>query len=649
MPSHIARLSTLATRLADYKQRSQEEDDFDAGFIALLTSIVDVVRDAEDSGAPDLADIVNKAGSILDGAIDWAYGDGDFDFLKSYAHSNNTPLVRDSAPQPFGERIPYCLKAVSMIVTSLLGPLPQTMRDEIVSSPWTASYRPHPKSTRLSHFRNGVNTSATDATPIAQAILQARCEILSDDFPCPVNSAIAADSSALTAGIAPKLGGWKHRDPVLSLYILDETEDNDGDEEGQSSGRDSLLGRHYRSVVLEPGLSEVAYQVAMDTPRKLAFVADSSRIKSFYWGRKGEASFKNWAPARGTNVHTFDSRGGHDGPIAMLPGGRLTRAGKGSFAVWDTDKMPTHKGGKRVGKGKFKHDSWRDNECDEIELSTGSKPTSIIKLADKDQTFVPAVLTLHEPSGHMLAGENARKTAGRYGCYALDLVDGGKKVARYLGHGGFVEAFSVSPGDASVFATGCSDGYARLYDVRHPTPVMTLDAGKSGEFCSAVQLVHPDGIPVVFTGGERSQSIKTWDIRARAMVYELATGNNAVRALSWDAKRNALYAATECDYMDRNGYHHGYRRARIPKWARLYPEEAGEDDDEDMDDEEYDSDDDDSEENWPENAYHSEDSFGYAYDAGEHTLLRYGFKEDPDMRELPIYGQATLEHDGGYW
>ncbi len=131
----------------------------------------------------------------------------------------------------------------------------------------------------------------------------------------------------------------------------------------------------------------------------------------------------------------------------------------------------------------------------------------------------------------------------------------------------------------------------------------------------------------MFTGGDRSQSIKAWDIRARAMVYELATGNNAVRALSWDAKRNALYAAAECDYMDRNGYHHGYRRARIPKWAQLYPQEAGEDDDDDddddMDDEEYDSDDDDGEENWPENAYHSEDSFGYAYDAGEHTLRQF--------------------------
>ena len=38
--------------------------------------------------------------------------------------------------------------------------------------------------------------------------------------------------------------------------------------------------------------------------------------------------------------------------------------------------------------------------------------------------------------------------------------------------------------------------------------------------------------------------MKAWDIRARAAVYELATGNNAVRALSWDAKRSALYATS---------------------------------------------------------------------------------------------------------
>ena len=143
-------------------------------------------------------------------------------------------------------------------------------------------------------------------------------------------------------------------------------------------------------------------------------------------------------------------------------------------------------------------------------------------------------------------------------------------------------------------------------------------------FAVVAPIVYADDTGVaLFTGGDRSQSVRCWDIRAKAVVYELGTGNNRVCALNWDAKRSALYAATECDYMDRNGYTHDYRHARIPRWAHPNP------DDVDMDDEdgdgheedEYDSmDEDDDEHNWPKNAYHNESFFGYAYDAGEHVL-----------------------------
>lgn len=95
-----------------------------------------------------------------------------------------------------------------------------------------------------------------------------------------------------------------------------------------------------------------------------------------------------------------------------------------------------------------------------------------------------------------------------------------------------------------------------------------------------------------------------WDVRARAAVCEFATGNNAVQSLAWDSKRNCLYAATECNYMDRHGYRHGYRRAKIPR--------GGNDDDDDDDDFE--------ERCWPSEAWHGEDYYEYAYDAGEHTL-----------------------------
>ena len=114
-------------------------------------------------------------------------------------------------------------------------------------------------------------------------------------------------------------------------------------------------------------------------------------------------------------------------------------------------------------------------------------------------------------------------------------------------------------------------------------------------------------------------------------MYELGTGNNRVCALNWDAKRSALYATTECDSMDRMGYTHDYKPARIPRWAQLHPEDGGgegqDDGDVDMegedddDDEEYDEDEDDR--NWPSKACHNESFFGYAYGAGEHVLGEY--------------------------
>lgn len=140
----------------------------------------------------------------------------------------------------------------------------------------------------------------------------------------------------------------------------------------------------------------------------------------------------------------------------------------------------------------------------------------------------------------------------------------------------------------------------------------------------------------VFTGGYRSQSIKTWDLRARALVYELATGNTAVHTLTWDDRRAALYAGTECDYRDRLGRTYDYRGAHIPRWAERSPEERRAQAEADG----YDSaEESDGEHCWPKRAPHDEKAFGYAYDAGDHVF-----------RECLIYVfdilDATAEHGG---
>lgn len=179
----------------------------------------------------------------------------------------------------------------------------------------------------------------------------------------------------------------------------------------------------------------------------------------------------------------------------------------------------------------------------------------------------------------------------------------------------------------------------------------------------------------MFTGGEAKEHIKMWDIRARAAVYEMSTGNNAVVGMAWDAQHNSLYAATECRYMDRMGNSLEHRRGKVPIEQReninqnqSQHDGVEEEDDgveEDMEDEEEDDDDDDdlNMRCWPKKAYHDEGFFGYMFDAGEHRICellflscgcyslltvnvyldRYAFKEDADTRVLPVYGNAHLE------
>lgn len=350
--------------------------------------------------------------------------------------------------------------------------------------------------------------------------------------------------------------------------------------------------------------------------------------------------------------------GEYEGPLAVLPG-RLIRAGRGAVGVWTLDKLPTHgdKGTKRIGERFNAEDSWRDDP-EAIESSCGSPVGTVIKL--EDNTLYPAVWAAHPAQkGVMICAADPSKT-NTYSTVAVDLEGGGKSVARYIGHGAELSAggiaVSASPeGDKNVFVTACMDGLARLYDVRHPLPVLSMDCGNRSEGCPAAVLIHPDGIPTVFTGGEAKEHIKMWDIRARAAVYEMSTGNNAVVGMAWDAQHNSLYAATECRYMDRMGNSLEYRRGKVPIEQReninqnqSQHDGVEEEDDgveEDMEDEEEDDDDDDdlNMRCWPKKAYHDEDFFGYMFDAGEHRIYRYAFKEDADTRVLPVYGNAHLE------
>lgn len=91
MQSYLERLERLPIDLG------QEASDEHEAFLKGLKHIISVVREAYNAHAPDLPEIVEKAAEMFDEAVYWAYShDGGFDFLPSFAHSSESPLLKDS-------------------------------------------------------------------------------------------------------------------------------------------------------------------------------------------------------------------------------------------------------------------------------------------------------------------------------------------------------------------------------------------------------------------------------------------------------------------------------------------------------------------------------------------------------------------------
>lgn len=338
--------------------------------------------------------------------------------------------------------------------------------------PWSKSVKPHPLTTPLSRFRGNVTTSATSGQPLANAIYQARCEITSESIRVPLGLTFSANGTVL---VAHGMGGYKNRAPAVWYYFSEDT--------------DALPDKHH----VKTGLSNIAYWTTTDEERKLLFAADNDRIKSFAWAPLSPSG-NNYRD--GLPTHTMDS-GHYSGPLAVLSGGRLVRAGKGSVAVWNLDTLPTHgvNGKTRIGKNISVENTWRDDpEC--IEISGGSLADTTIALEDNALT---AGVWHHHPSmtGNMIITCDPRKST-RYSCVNVDLEHDGKTVVKYLGHGGGVNQISTSPGDPNVFLSASDDGFARLFDVRRALPVLTLKAGHPSGACNAVVMTHPDSIPSVY-------------------------------------------------------------------------------------------------------------------------------------------------------
>ncbi|KZP24576.1 hypothetical protein FIBSPDRAFT_735589 [Athelia psychrophila] len=484
-------------------------------------------------------------------------------------------------------------------------------------SRWSTTPRRHPKSTPLSRYwKDTPPFSAMRSHPVANVIYSALCEVTGDEICNPIRLCISPNASVMHLSSA---GGWKDRSPVSSFWNL-----NDDTAEG------------FQSANIDVGLKGIVYHSVIEDDRKLIWVADEDRVKSFAWPNTSTSDQK------ALPMHTLDSP--CRGPLHAT-NDRVFRAGKGFAATWKIDELETHgpDGDNAIGQMDGGSDGEDEDEND-IEHSKGSQSTARVTFSNT--SLEPSYWAPHpSKAGHMLCvSDSARSEV--YSCHALDL-ESGKIVDNYLGHGGTVNNISTSAADPNVFLTSSDDGYVRLFDTRHHLPVLTLNVGKSSDGCDAAVLCHPDGVPSIFTGSGKTEHITLWDVRAKTACYELATGNNAVHSMVWDSARNTLYAATECRYIDRLGRNYDYRPARIPRdqRGRYGADDDGNDDDEDLEDDDEDLEDDRA---WPKDAFHGESYFGYTFDAARHTIFKYHFKADANTDIVPEDGQATVG-DGDGW
>ncbi|KAH9838317.1 uncharacterized protein C8Q71DRAFT_750419 [Rhodofomes roseus] len=566
---------------------SQEEEEEKDVLWDILRSACKLVNMGQATKHSDTPQIVQQVQALINKVVELSikkhFG---YNGLRSFADRPDT-LVEDSMHSfmghPSGDRL---ADAMSNFM-SFFG-LPASPPSGRTILPWTKQQQPHPGSTRLSRFRTGVELPSYTERPLATAVLQARCEVYDAAICQPIRMALSDSGECLAVAAH---AGYKSRDPML-LYWLP----NEGPNPEQNS--------------VEPPLIEPGLNIVLDDTRKLMFVEDIDRVKSF-----------SWADKSGDPVHTLNSFRSHRGPLALLPNGRLIRGGEGSALCWTLDELETHGPDyRRIGAGVYRWDNClRSLPSDEDEEhSTGSRPSTRITFADRG--FFPRIFHLHQPSGHLLVGEDPNRG---HACVELDMDHGGAVAGRYLGHAATVADFSTSEGDANVFLTASADGYARLYDRRQPLPVLTFDVEKREGPLFAAMLVHVDGLPIMFSGGRKTEGIKCWDIRAKKCIYELSTGNTSVEGLAWSSAQSTLYAATSTSYQDWIGNHFSYRDCKVPSGTDILPPKK-------MHNNLY----------WPDRAIHVENAFGYVYDAGTHVMLRYSFKEQPEPDILPIYGDA---------
>ncbi|KAG9077498.1 hypothetical protein FRC06_008878, partial [Ceratobasidium sp. 370] len=350
------RLHKLISSSGEYDEEEEEDDQVKKKLLDIFSDVCGLVREETASESPHLPELVETVQEILDEGINYALGESGFelfDFMPSWAHDNGNgqPLIDDTSEV----KLQISTGAIRKLFRAFPG-IPRSSLDEMTPEPWNDSMKRHPKSSPLARPRPKLPAlTPTAANPVAMTVYDARCEIQSEHISSPIKLRLSSGNLCLALNAA---GGWKGRSPALYYRLLDGSE---------------AAARYH---VVEPGLADVASHIALDETRRLIFVGDGERVKSYAWAAPNGMSYEG----KPLPTHTLNCRR-IGGPIAVLPNDTIVRAGSGRAAVWNISGLKTHgKDGKRLIGGEDEDildDTMRD-DSDNIEVSAGSSPNSYI-------------------------------------------------------------------------------------------------------------------------------------------------------------------------------------------------------------------------------------------------------------------------------
>ncbi|KAK9817887.1 hypothetical protein WJX72_003789 [[Myrmecia] bisecta] len=476
------------------------------------------------------------------------------------------------------------------------------MRDTALPLDMNPALASHLARFDILYVAHGENTS--------QALYEARCEVAMDHIPSGGMIAPAGDRCVWTGG-----SGWKQREPLLMTWknigrehSKDDDDHDDDSDDNNDDDNDALSDSESNSGEIQPGFYEPAWHVVTDPVRDLIWAHGDARIKGFDWD--GTLKYTLYAPDACSLLQLGDK----------VYAGSKRRAG--TLAWWDMTRVLQQTNEiyageleeNEAGYGSDEVLDWRDqtmiDDIDEVEVTRGHKAHGLLKLggalgagAGLRGGKIESTIWLQGEFSHQVA----LACEHRYGIRTVDF-ETQQPVTWLLGHTSDISQINVCQAQPWLLASASLDGSAKLWDLRSGLCTLTLQDGADCPIKAVAPLVDA-GQPFCFTGGT-DESVKCWDVRAGRCLYELSTGNNSPTHMLWLGAARTLLVSTECIHIDRLGCGHGYE-----------------------------TEDEDGEERWPD-AHHNSTDFKHRWDAAANLLIRYQFKDKPDLDCLPGSGCA---------